>query len=79
MKKPKPRKTTPSKSTSTSGRKRSKNIRGRVKFDSRVRIGVRGRQITTDAGLLVIRELDDAIGLTAMAEAALRDTRPGKN
>ena len=67
MKKPKPRKTTPSKSTSTSGRKRSKNIRGRVKFDSRVRIGVRGRQITTDAGLLVIRELDDAIGLTAMA------------
>ena len=79
MKKPKPRKTTPSKSTSTSGRKRSNNIRGRVKFDSRVRIGVRGRQITTDAGLLVIRELDDAIGLTAMAEAALRDTRPGKN
>ena len=79
MKKPKPRNTTPSKSTSTSGRKRSKNIRGRVKFDSRVRIGVRGRQITTDAGLLVIRELDDAIGLTAMAEAVLRDTRPGKN
>ena len=27
----------------------------------------------------MIRELDDAIGLTDMAEAALRDTRPGKN
>ena len=79
MKKSEPRKTTPSKSTSTSGRNRKENNRGRVKFDRRVRIKVRGRQITTDAGLLMIRELDDAIGLTAMAEAALRDTRPGKN
>ena len=79
MKKSEPRKTTPSKSTSTSGRNRKENNRGRVKFDRRVRIKVRGRQITTDAGLLMIRELDDAIGLTDMAEAALRDTRPGKN
>ena len=79
MKKSEPRKTTPSKSTSTSDRNRKENNRGRVKFDRRVRIKVRGRQITTDAGLLMIRELDDAIGLTDMAEAALRDTRPGKN
>ena len=66
MKKSEPRKTTPSKSTSTSDRNRKENNRGRVKFDRRVRIKVRGRQITTDAGLLMIRELDDAIGLTDM-------------
>ena len=51
----------------------------RVDFDRRVRVEFRGAQISSDGGLLVMRELDDALGLSDLAAAALRDTRPGKN
>ena len=51
----------------------------RVDFDRRVRVEFRGAQISSDGGLLVMRELDDALGLSELASAALRDTRRGKN
>ena len=51
----------------------------RVDFDRRVRVQFRGAQISSDGGLLVMRELDDALGLSNLATAALRDTRTGKN
>ncbi len=35
----------------------------RVDFDRRVRLEFRGAQISSDSGLLVTRELDDALGL----------------
>ncbi len=34
----------------------------RVDFDSRVRLEFRGAQLSSDGGLLVMRELDDALG-----------------
>lgn len=49
----------------------------RVDFDRRVR--VRGAQISSDGGLLVAREFDDALGQSNLASVALRDTRRGKN
>jgi len=57
------------------GRKRAL----RVDFDASLRLEFHGANITSDAGLLAYRELDDAIGLTALAEKSLRDMRSGKN
>jgi hypothetical protein len=51
----------------------------RVDFDRRVRLEFRGAQISSDGGLLVMRELDDAFGLSGLASEALRDNRTGKN
>ena len=50
-----------------------------VDFDRRVRLESRGTQLCSEGGLLVMRELDDALGLSALALASLRDNRRGKN
>jgi hypothetical protein len=56
------------------------SLRGdRVDFDPRVRLEFRGTQLSSDGGLLVMRELDDALGLSGLASASLCDNRPGKN
>jgi hypothetical protein len=39
----------------------------RVEFDRRVRVEFRGAQLSSDGGLLVMRELDDALGLSDLA------------
>jgi hypothetical protein len=51
----------------------------RVDFDRRLKLQFHGSRITTDAGLLVYRELDDALGLTDLAGTALSDGRRGRN
>ena len=51
----------------------------RVGFDPRVRLEFRGTQLSSDGGLLVMRELDDALGLSGLASAVLCDSRRGKN
>jgi hypothetical protein len=51
----------------------------KLDFDSRLRLEFRGAKVTTDAGLLAVRELDEALGLTAMAGAMIQDGRTGRN
>ena len=51
----------------------------RLDFDRRLMLQFRGSAITSDAGLLPYRELDDAVGLTDTGAETLADARTGKN
>src|SRR6187455_891085 len=51
----------------------------RVDFDRRLKLEFHGSRVTSDAGLLAYRELDDVLGLTDLAGAMLSECRRGKN
>ncbi len=51
----------------------------RLDFDRRLKLEFHGSKVTSDAGLLPYRELDDAVGLSEIAGDVLTDTRRGKN
>src|SRR5215212_870293 len=51
----------------------------RVAFDRRIKLEFHGSKVTSDAGLLAFRELDEALGLSEIAAECLADRRTGQN
>ena len=51
----------------------------RLDFDPRVRLEFHGSKISSDGGLLLYRELDEALGLFDKTVPFLQDSRKGKN
>jgi len=51
----------------------------RLQFDRSVKLAFHGSAISSDGGLLLHRELDDALGLTDMGAVLFTDPRTGRN
>jgi len=51
----------------------------RLSFNPQLRIEFRGATVTSDAGLLLPRELDERLGVSALIEEHLTDPRTGRN
>ena len=51
----------------------------RVNFDRTLKLKFLGSQLTTDAGLLAYRELDEALHLTETGAESVQDSRLGQN
>src|SRR2546427_2903337 len=51
----------------------------RLSFNPQLRVEFRGATVTSDAGLLLLRELDERLGLDALIERHLTDPRTGHN
>ena len=50
-----------------------------VEFDKSVKLEFHGAKISSDAGLMLHRELDEVLGLTEQCEEVLGDMRTGRN
>ena len=57
----------------------SENEPLRLAFDHRLKLDFHGSRVTSDAGLLAYRELDDTLGLSNLVGDTLVDPRTGKN
>lgn len=57
----------------------SQNDPLRLDFDRQLKLEFHGSTVTSDAGLLAYRELDDTLSLTCTAATGLHDKRTGQN
>jgi hypothetical protein len=51
----------------------------RLDYDRKLKLEFHGIKVTSDAGLLAYRELDEALGMTSAIDSELRDNRTEKN
>ena len=57
----------------------AKGERLNIRFDRKIKLEFHGARLTSDGGLLVYRELDDALGLFNSASTVMNDKRTGRN
>jgi hypothetical protein len=50
-----------------------------LSFNSALRVEFQGARVTSDGGLILVRELDERLGLSELMERHLSDSRRGKN
>ena len=50
-----------------------------LSFNSSLRVDFQGSRVTSDGGLMVVRELDERLGFSELIEQHLTDSRRGKN
>jgi Transposase DDE domain group 1 len=50
-----------------------------LSFNSSLRVDFQGARVTSDGGLILVRELDERLGMSALMERHLIDSRRGKN
>ena len=50
-----------------------------LSFNSSLRVEFQGARVTSDGGLILVRELDERLGLSTLMERHLSDSRRGKN
>jgi hypothetical protein len=50
-----------------------------LSFNSSLKVDFQGARVTSDGGLILVRELDERLGLSALMERHLTDSRRGKN
>jgi hypothetical protein len=50
-----------------------------LSFNPSLKVDFRGSRVTSDSGLLLVRELDERLGLNQLIEEHLTDGRRGKN
>jgi len=50
-----------------------------LSFNTSLRVDFQGSRVTSDGGLLLVRELDERLGLSALNTENIMDDRRGKN
>ncbi len=54
-------------------------LRRQVSFNAALKIDFQGSRVTSDSGLILVRELDGRLGFGELIEKHLTDSRRGKN
>jgi Transposase DDE domain group 1 len=50
-----------------------------LSFNPSLKVDFQGSRVTSEGGLLLVRELDERLGLSALIAEKIRDDRRGKN
>ena len=50
-----------------------------LSFDSSLKVDFQGARVSSDGGLILVRELDERLGLSELIDRHLSDSRRGKN
>jgi hypothetical protein len=50
-----------------------------LSFNSSLKVDFQGSRVTSDGGLVLVRELDERLGLSELVDRHLSDSRRGKN